>query len=161
MLSARFAALVLALSLAAPACSSDDPGPCPPVGPVRVGAVGTIGAPLQDYADCYAGAMPAVSLDGERTGTASETEIVFDDTGLDATIDDQCRVTITYTFDTMLSDGTPATGTSVFAADPDLDAPGTWAISPQGSTIFEWDDGLDGAVCGNVINDVYIVIEAR
>ncbi len=114
-----------------------------------------------DFADCYAGANPPVSLDGERTATATETTIVFDDPGLEATIDADCRLSIQYTFDTMLSDNTPAVGTSVFAADPDPEAPGTWLNDAVGSTVFEWDDGIDTAVCGNAIDDVYIVVQAR
>jgi hypothetical protein len=147
------------------ACGADDDGACMPAGPVRVGAVGTIGAPLTDYADCFAGTMPPVSLDGERFATATETAggttLVFDDAQLSATVDGDCRLSITYTYDTMLSDNTPAVGTNSFSADPDPEAPGTWLLVPEGSTILEWDDGLDGATCGNAIDDVYIVVQAR
>jgi len=158
----RITCLTAIVVLFSAACSSDDPvDSCTPLGNVGVGAVGTIGAPLVDYADCYAGATPTVSLDGERAATATETELMFADSNVEATMDSACRLTITYTYNTMLSDNTPAVGTSVFAADPDLDAPGTWLFSPVGSNILAWDDGLDGAVCGNVIDDVYIVVEAR
>lgn len=154
-------ALVFGVGLGAGCGSDDDGDTCLPQGAVSVGAVGTIGPPLTDYADCYSGAMPAISLDGERTATVTGTTVSFDAAGLEATVDADCRVSITYSFDSMFSDGTPNTGTAVFAADPDPNSVNSWTEAPQGSIIFEWDDGLDGAVCGNRVADAIIVVQAR
>lgn len=143
------------------ACGGDGDDYCVPQGRVTIGAAGTVGAPMDSFADCYGGTMPVVSLDGARGATATGNSITFDDSGLTATVDDAtCRVSITYTFDSMLSDDTPATGTSRFAADPDPDGGGTWNEAADASTEFEWSNDMGGtSVCGNQVTGAVIAIE--
>jgi hypothetical protein len=150
-----------ALVLLATACGDDGGSDfCVPQGRVVVGAVGTAGAPLTNFADCYSGQSPALSLDGARGATADGNSLTFDDGGLTATIDDtSCRIEISYTYDTMLSDDTPATGTSMFAATPDPDT-GDWTADAEGSNQLEWTNAMnDTNVCGNQIDGVVIAVE--
>ncbi len=153
-----FALATCLLALLA-ACGDDgNGGYCLPQGHVVVGAIGTAGAPLPSYADCYSGMSPTLSLDSARTATVSGNTITFDDAGLTAQVDEAtCRISITYEFASMLSDGTPTSGTSQFAASPDGD---TFTADPDGSVDFSWTNSMGNTnVCGNQLDGVTIEVQ--
>ncbi len=154
---------MLAMAVALFGCGNvdEDTAFCIPQGRVSVGAIGTVGTPLQDFADCYAGAMPVVSLDQARAATATGNTVDFDDDGLSASIDaNTCRAIITYTFDGMLGDGTPATGIAAFAAGPNPDGSlGDFDVDPSASIRFEWLDEGNETTCGNRVTGAVIAVE--
>lgn len=140
------------------ACGDSEENPyCLSQGQVVVGALGTVGAPLDNYATCFSSGNPILSLDGARAATVSEESITFAISEISGTITPgTCGLRLEYTYDTMLSDNTPATGTSVFIAEPDPDNSTRWNLNGSGSVIFEW--GM-GSVCGNELTDIVISVE--
>jgi hypothetical protein len=149
--------LALVLMVAACGDGSEDNPYCLPQRQVVIGALGTVGAPLANYATCYASGNPVLSLDGARAATVTEDTMVFAVSDITGTIDPAtCGLHIEYTYDTMLSDNTPATGTNVFDAEPDPDDSTRWNLNGDGSVIFEWDTD---SVCGNTLTDIVISVE--
>jgi len=157
----RSLAAAFALTTLLAACGDDggNGGYCLPQGSVVIGALGTAGPALPSYADCYSGMQPTLSLDIGRAATVTGNTIAFDDAGLTAQVDETtCRVSITYEFSSMLSDGTPTSGTSHFSADPGDG--NSWTTNPDGSVDFSWTNSMGNTnVCGNQLDGVTIEVQ--
>jgi hypothetical protein len=152
---------VMAAAVLMMGCGDDGDGQCAPQGTVIIGAAGTVGAPLDNFADCYAGSMPVISLDQARSATIAGDTITFVDPGISGTIDaDTCRISIVYEFDSMLSDDTPTMGTARFSADPDPGDALRWDRESIGQVDFEWLNAMNSTtVCGNQLTGIAIAIQ--
>ncbi len=158
-MSRLLAATALLALFAACGDGGGNGGYCLPQGSVVIGAIGTAGPALPSYADCYSGMSPTLSLDSGRAATVTGNSIVFDDAGLTAQVDGaSCRISITYEFSSMLSDGTPTSGTSHFDADPGDG--NRWTVDPDGSVNFSWTNSMGNTnVCGNQLDGVTIEVQ--
>jgi hypothetical protein len=152
---------VVVVALVMAGCGDGGSEYCAPQGPVMIGAAGTVGVPLENYADCYAGMTPVISLDGARAATITGDSIVFADSGITGEIDPEtCRVSITYEFASMLSDDTPTMGTARFAANPDPGDAQRWDRDSVGSVDFSWTNPQNTtSVCGNELTGIAIAVQ--
>lgn len=152
---------ILVLALLAAGCGDDGGDYCAPQGAVVIGAAGTVGTPLESFADCYSGMMPVISLDSARAATITGDTIAFADSGITGEIDPEtCRISITYEFASMLSDDTPTMGTARFSADPDPGDAKRWDRDSIGSVDFSWTNPQNStSVCGNQLTGIAIAVQ--